>query len=104
MTRQDPRHERDVPARRPDVEWVELDGEAVLYDPTVSMLHRLNRGAAAVWAACDGIVSSDEITRAIAGARAGSSQEIARDVSAAINRLRRLGLLLPAAGEVDADC
>jgi hypothetical protein len=42
--------------RRPDVEWLELDGEAVLYDPTAHALHRLNTGATAVWAASDGTV------------------------------------------------
>ena len=102
MTRREPLHGSDVPARKPDVEWVEIEGEAVVYDPAASMLHRLNRGAAAVWAACDGIDSSDEIVGAIAGAHAGSPEEIARDVPAVINRFRRLGLLLPSAGEGDA--
>jgi Coenzyme PQQ synthesis protein D (PqqD) len=102
MTSGEPLHGSDVPARKPDVEWVELEGEAVLYDPEVSMLQRLNRGAAAVWAACDGIDSSDEIARAIAGAHAGSPEEITRDVPAVINRFRRLGLVLPSAGERDA--
>jgi hypothetical protein len=85
------------PARRPEVEWVELDGEAVLYDPTTQVLHRLNRGAAAVWAACDGTSSADEITRAIDDAYSGPRGAIARDVPAVISRFRGLGLLQAAA-------
>jgi hypothetical protein len=52
MTSPDSSRYAAFPARRPEVEWVELDGEALLYDPTTQVLHRLNRGAAAVWAAC----------------------------------------------------
>jgi hypothetical protein len=44
MTSADPSGEADPPARRPDVEWVELDGDVVLYHPTLHMLHRLNTG------------------------------------------------------------
>ena len=83
----------DAVARRPDVEWVELDGEAVVYDPTSETLHRLNAGATAVWAACDGSGSVDEIVGAVRGAYAGSADAIAEDVRALILRFRRAGLL-----------
>jgi hypothetical protein len=96
-------HSGDRPTRRSDVEWVSLDGEAVLYDPDAQMLHRLNPEAAAVWAACDGISSQDEIISAIDAAYAGSPRTIAHDVPAAINRFRRLGLLRQAPGVDDAD-
>jgi Coenzyme PQQ synthesis protein D (PqqD) len=91
------------PARRPDVEWVELDGEVVLYDPAAHVLHRLNREGAAVWAACDGRNTAEGIISAIDDAYAGSSQAIARDVPAAIDRFRRLGLLRRARGADDGD-
>lgn len=94
---------RGFPARRPDVEWVELDGEAVLYDPAAHMLHRLSPEAASVWAACDGQASVENIVRAISDAYAGSPQAIASDVPAAIDRFRRLGLLRPAQGADDGD-
>jgi hypothetical protein len=99
MTSADLSREADRPARRSDVEWIELDGEAVLYDPSEHTLHGLNEGAAAVWAACDGNASCDEITRAIEDAYSGPSRTIARDVPAVIARFRRLSLLRPSPAE-----
>ena len=91
------------PARRADVEWAELDGEVVLYDPAAHVLHRLNPEAAAVWAACDGPSTLNEIIGAIDQAYAGSRHVIARDVAVVIDRLRQLGLLQEAPDEGDAD-
>jgi hypothetical protein len=93
MTSVDPSRYADRPTRRPDVEWVTLDGEAVLYDPKDHILHRLNAAATAVWAACDGTAPSDRIRIAIENAYSGPPGEIARDVPAIIDRFRRLGLL-----------
>jgi Coenzyme PQQ synthesis protein D (PqqD) len=92
----------DLPVRRADVEWVKLDREAVLYDPRAHMLHRLNAGAAAVWAACDGTASAGQITRSIQDTHSGSRGVIERDVTAVIERLRRLDLLWPSPVERDA--
>jgi Coenzyme PQQ synthesis protein D (PqqD) len=93
MTGVESSREADRPTRRPDVEWVTLDGEAVLYDPTGHILHRLNAAATAVWAACNGRATPAEIIRVIDGTYEGSPQAIARDVPVAIDRFRRLGLL-----------
>jgi hypothetical protein len=82
------------PMRRPDVEWNELDGETVLYDPKANMMHSLNASAAAVWAACDGMVAADEIVRAMEADYSGDRSEIERDVLAIIERFRRQGLLV----------
>ena len=91
----------DVPDRRADVEWVELDGEAVLYDPQSHVVHRLNAGAAAVWTACDGTASPRRIARDLEKTYSGPPGVITRDVRTVIRRLRRLGLLrqLPAEAE-----
>jgi len=62
-------------------------------DPTAHVLHRLNAGATAVWAACDGTAPMDRITRAIEDVYSGPPGDIARDVAAVIDRFRRLGLL-----------
>jgi Coenzyme PQQ synthesis protein D (PqqD) len=99
MTDMDPSCTTDHPMRRPDVEWVELDGEAVLYDPTAQVLHRLNASAAAVWAACDGTASVDRITSVIAHTYSGAQGDVARDVPPVIDQLRRLGLLRPSPAE-----
>jgi hypothetical protein len=96
-------HGAGVPVRRDDVEWVELDGEAVLYDPVARTLHRLNAAAARVWEACDGTLSQDGITRAIEDAYSGSRPAVARDVPMLIARFRRLSLLRPSPGEGEAD-
>jgi hypothetical protein len=101
MTNADRSRAVDFPARRVDVEWVELDGEVVLYDPTTQVLHHLNPGAAVVWASCDGSTSVAQIMREIDDAYIGRRHEIARDVRTVISRFRRLGLLRAAdeAGE-----
>jgi hypothetical protein len=82
----------NTPTRRTDVEWVELDGEAVVYDPRAEALHRLNVSAAAVWEACDGTASTDRIIGAFEEMFA-EPPAIASDVRAIIDRFRRLGLL-----------
>jgi hypothetical protein len=89
-----------VPVRRRDVEWVELDAEAVLDDPSADTLHRLNAGAAAVWAACDGSASVARIVAAVRRTYSGSPIAIDRDVRTVIARLRRLGLLQKPPGDV----
>jgi hypothetical protein len=102
MTSVDPSPEVDIPERRPHVEWVELDGEAVLYDAEARTLHRLNAGAAAVWAACNGEASTNEITRALEDAY--SDPRVARDVRAVIALFRRLSLLQPSSAEAGPVC
>lgn len=86
------------PARRADVEWVELDGDAVLYDPAAHVLHRLNPEAAAVWAACDGRTTAEGIIGAIDDAYAGSSEAIARDVPARYRPVSSVGPSTSGAG------
>jgi Coenzyme PQQ synthesis protein D (PqqD) len=93
MSNGDRLSDAEMPARRSDVEWVELGGEAVLYDPRSQTLHRLNVGAAAVWVALDGTTTEGEITDAIEEAYLGARNAIARDVTAAIQRFRRSNLL-----------
>ncbi|MGH9025748.1 MAG: PqqD family peptide modification chaperone [Acidimicrobiia bacterium] len=82
-----------VPQREPDVEWVELDGEVVAYDPVTQTLHRLNGSAAQVWAACDGSTSVADIVRAMQSTFDGGSDVIDRDVRRLLQHLRQLGLL-----------
>ena len=88
----------DVPVRRTEVEWVELDGEAVLYDPEEQILHRLNEGAAAVWMACDGTSAVEQIVAFVQGSYPDHAREIERDVRLAIEEFAVLGLLRRADG------
>jgi hypothetical protein len=87
--------EGDAPARRADVEWADVDGETVVYDPSSNTLHRLNATAGAVWARCDGTASTSAIALAIANGYSEALNVIARDVAAVIQQFRRLGLLKP---------
>lgn len=50
-----------VPRRRDDVVMEELDGEAILSDPTDGAAHRLNQTALAVWAKLDGSTTTRQI-------------------------------------------
>ena len=93
MTSPDRSPVEDTPTRRADVEWVELDGEAVVYDPRAHAMHRLNLSAAAVWAACDGTASTDRIIDAFESMFAEPRGAIATDVRAIIEQFRRLSLL-----------
>jgi Coenzyme PQQ synthesis protein D (PqqD) len=91
--------EADMPVRRQDVEWVELDGEVVTYDPETETLHRLNGSAARVWTACDGSMSIEGIAHAMQARFTGSDQAIDRDVRHLIRRFQRLRLLDLRAGD-----
>jgi hypothetical protein len=51
----------DAPARRDDVFWVEVDGEAVLLHETDHQLHRLNITATLVWTCLDGTAPLETI-------------------------------------------
>ena len=83
----------DRPVRRPDVEWVDLDGEVVVYDGATETLHRLNGSAARVWAACDGSQSVDQLVRFMQAAFADTGDAIEGDVRRLLRQLGRLGLL-----------
>jgi len=82
-----------VPLRRLEIEWVELDGEVVVYDVQADHVHRLNPSAASVWAACDGSATVAEIVGAMQKTHAGSDGLIAHDVFDALARLREVGLV-----------
>jgi hypothetical protein len=40
--------------RRHDLEWVEIDGELIVWDPTANRVHRLDRVASLLWEHLDG--------------------------------------------------
>ena len=91
MATGNPPRETQRPERRSDVEWIELDGEAVLYDPATYTLHLLNAAAAAVWARCDGTATATDISRVLSDIY--SDPTVVPDVHAAIRYLRRANLL-----------
>lgn len=82
-------------ARTSDLTVVELDGEAVVYDRRVGVLHHLNAGATLVYRACDGDSTIAELAAGIADAVGEPVGRIEPDVRAAIRRLRSADLLEP---------
>jgi coenzyme PQQ synthesis protein D (PqqD) len=76
-----------------DVEWVELDGEIVVYDRAGEHLHRLNATAASVWRACDGRSLADVVASA-RGVYAGDTDVITREVRAIIDEFVDAGLVV----------
>ena len=82
-----------VLVRRPEIEWVDLDGEVVAYDTARARLHRLNTSAASVWSECDGAATVEQVIAATVERYAGPDDDIARDVCEALVGLQRAGLL-----------
>ncbi len=81
------------PKVRTDLAVVELDGEAVIYDPDGGGLHHLNPTATVIFSVCDGTATVKELAADIGKAFRMSPQEIERQVRALLRELRRGGLL-----------
>jgi hypothetical protein len=81
------------PRVRAGLEWVELDGEIVVYDAAHEQLHRLNATAAAVWRACDGATRVDEVAREVSEEYAGADDRIQHDVRTVVRELLGAALL-----------
>ena len=74
-------------ARRPDVYWVEVDGEAVLLHETDHQLHRLNVSAALVWSCLDGETTLEDIARDISEVLTLPYDHVLDDTLAVASRL-----------------
>lgn len=57
------RMEDIVPLRRDDLDFHELDGEAVLYDARCGAVHRFNAVTVSIWHACDGRRTTADIAQ-----------------------------------------
>lgn len=79
--------------RRPDVWWLERDGEVLAYEPGRRRLHRLNPTAAAVWTRLEGDRSLDGIAKALAQEYDAPVTTVAADVAVLVADLRDEGLL-----------
>jgi len=93
MTASDLPARDSVPVRRPEMEWVDLDGEVVVYDTARARLHRLNTSAASVWSECDGTTTVEQVIAATVERYTGPNDEIARDVRDTLVGLHHAGLL-----------
>jgi peroxiredoxin len=95
-----------VPRPRPDLAFVEVDGEAVIAAPAGAgagaVVHWLDPIATIVWQCLDGRVSVEALVAELAGAFAADPTVVADDVLGLCRALARAGLLEGVAGEARA--
>jgi PqqD family protein of HPr-rel-A system len=87
------------PKARDDLEVVEIDGEAVVYDERTGNLHHLNPTAALVLAVCDGTATIRELAGDLAAEFGEPPDRLERDVRTLLRRFRLGGLLDGEGGE-----
>ena len=82
------------PKRRSDDLVVRRTGEDVdIYDPSTGTLVQLNATAFAIWQACDGSTSVQEITEALVLLTGNPAAELEAEVSKTVVALLEQGLL-----------
>ncbi len=88
--------EDSVLTARGDVDCVEVDGEFVLYDDVLGVLHRLNPTASALWQCLDGSGTLEEIAADMADIYAADPAQVLADVVGTARRFDEAGLLVDA--------
>ena len=82
-----------APRARADLTVVDIDGEAVAYDPVARDLHHLNHSAALVFELCDGRTTIAEMTEAIGEAYEMDPRGLEEQIRPLLRQLRDVGLL-----------
>lgn len=82
-----------APRARADLTVVDIDGEAVAYDPVARDLHHLNHSAALVFGLCDGRTTIAEMTEAIGEAYEMDPREVDGQIRPLLRQLKEVGLL-----------
>ena len=81
------------PVRRGDV-WVRREGsETAVFDPDTGQLHMLNASALAIWEACDGETTPDEIISALIELTELAVEQATAHVTKTVEDLRKAGLV-----------
>jgi PqqD family protein of HPr-rel-A system len=83
------------PRIRPDLTFVTLGEEGVLYDPLTELLHYLNPTAALVLQLCDGSASVKQTIEDLADAYEIEPQELDPEVRKIVRQFQSLGLVTP---------
>jgi len=81
------------PRRRTDLTVHELDGEALIFDPSSGDTHRLNETALMIWQSCDGTHDTDSITKRLTAEYDVSKTEARTHTENTLIRLRECALL-----------
>jgi PqqD family protein of HPr-rel-A system len=83
------------PKLRDDVTFVEVDQEAVAYDPLSKLVHYLNPMGSIVLQLCDGTSTVDETIAELAEAQEVEPAEIDESIRALIDNFVAVGLVEP---------
>ena len=83
----------DYPKRRENVILRDAGDDVAVYDPSTGTLVQLNPTALAIWQACDGVTTLDEITGALVVLTGLDADALRVDVDATIEMLTERGLL-----------
>jgi PqqD family protein of HPr-rel-A system len=86
------------PRTRDDLEVVELDGEAVVYDEESGNLHHLNQTATLVFSLCDGTATIPELAADLSQAFGVPAGDIEQQVRSLLRKFRRMELLVRSNG------
>jgi len=81
------------PRTRDDLTFVEIDGEAVVYDEVDDRLHYLNPTATLVFQLFDGSATIPELSQELAAASGLPEAQVERDVRTLNRQFRTNGLL-----------
>jgi PqqD family protein of HPr-rel-A system len=81
------------PKVRDDLSVVELDGEAVVYDPLSGDIHHLNPSATTVFSLLDGRATVSESARVIADAYRVELSEVEPEFRVILRRFESAGLI-----------
>jgi hypothetical protein len=81
------------PQRRSDLLCRIIEGEAVILNREVGVLHRLNPTASFIWECCDGSSRVDDIVARLASAYEVDLTTCQKDVSETLLKLESLDLL-----------
>jgi PqqD family protein of HPr-rel-A system len=86
------------PQIREDLTLVELDQEAIVYDPLSGFVHYLNPMASLVMQLCDGTATVKETVADLAEAQETTPQDVGPQVLTLMRQFRKLGLVEPSRG------
>ena len=81
------------PLRRDDLDFHELDGEAVLYDARCGAVHRFNAVTLWIWDACDGYHTTAEMAQMLSEEYSVATDHASSHVERAIEGFEARGLL-----------
>ncbi len=92
-----------APRARPDVAWVELDGQVVAFDPAHMTSYVLNATAGLIWQLLDGSDTVETLSADLAEAFGADLEQIRSDVLTTVRRFGDQGLLAGVAGAAAPD-